>query len=188
MLWFQVYLQVGGGAVVRGGVGGVQVGGVERRGPAARVPDGGALQEHLLAVAEGVAALAAARARGVEVVVVAGLQHLARDVPLAVGAAHAVQPLVVALAVRHAVAPHVLALQHGAALAAREAPRVPLPAHGTWRRVTHCEPAPLTRPDCDTAAHLSSATSACPSDNSCPQPAHSEIITQRTSSLTYPLE
>lgn len=72
-----VYLQVGGGAVVVVGVGGVAgvagVAGVVRRGPAARVPDGGALQEHLLAVAEGVAALAAARARGVEVVVVARL-------------------------------------------------------------------------------------------------------------------
>ena len=42
-------------------------------GAAAGVPDGGALQEHLLAVAEGLAALGAARARRVEVVVVAGL-------------------------------------------------------------------------------------------------------------------
>lgn len=65
------YLEVGGGAV-GGGVVGVG-GGVARRGPAARVPDGGALQEHLLAVPERVPALAAARARRVEVVVVARL-------------------------------------------------------------------------------------------------------------------
>lgn len=62
-------LQVGGGAVVRR-----VVRLVVRRGAAARVPDGGALQEHLFAVAERVAALAAARARGVEVVVVSGLR------------------------------------------------------------------------------------------------------------------
>ena len=43
-------------------------------GPAAGVPDGGALQEHLLAVAERLAALGAACARRVEVVVVAGLE------------------------------------------------------------------------------------------------------------------
>lgn len=118
-----------GGRYLQLGAGPVEVGGVERRGPAARVPDGGALQEHLLAVAERVAALGAARARGVEVVVLARLQHLAGDVALAVGAAHAEQPLVVALAVRHAAAAHVLARQHAAARAAREAPRVPLPAH-----------------------------------------------------------
>ena len=50
-------------------------------GAAAGVPDGGALQEHLLAVAEGLAALGAARARRVEVVVVAGLEHLPRYEP-----------------------------------------------------------------------------------------------------------
>lgn len=115
-----------------------------RRRAAARVPDGRALQEHLLAVAERVAALGAARARGVEVVVVAGLQHLAGDVALAVGAAHAEQPLVVALAVRRAAAAHVLALQHLPALAAREAPRVPLPA--TARRDLPLAPARAGRP------------------------------------------
>lgn len=113
-----------------------------RRGPTARVPDGGALQEHLLAVAERVAALGAARARGVEVVVVAGLQHLAGDVALAVGAAYAEQPLVVALAVRRAAAAHVLALQHLPALAAREAPRVPLPAMDQPPHVTSFRPLP----------------------------------------------
>lgn len=61
-----VNLQLGGGAL--------QVERRVRRGPAARVPDGGALQEHLLAVAEGVPALAAARARRVEVVVLARLR------------------------------------------------------------------------------------------------------------------
>ena len=44
------------------------------------MPDGGALQEHLLAVAEGLAALGAARARRVEVVVVAGLCDNGKDV------------------------------------------------------------------------------------------------------------
>lgn len=70
------YLQVGGGAVgLVGVVGPVGVGlaGLARRGSTPRVPDGGPLQEHLLPVSEGVAALAAACARGVEVVVVAGL-------------------------------------------------------------------------------------------------------------------
>ena len=43
--------------------------------PAAGMPDGGALQEHLLAVAEGLATLGAAGARRVEVVVVTGLKH-----------------------------------------------------------------------------------------------------------------
>lgn len=78
----RAHLQLGGGALE-----------VERRerrvrrGPAARVPDGGALQEHLLAVAERVAALAAARARRVEVVVLTGLRRgghgslLAKHIP-----------------------------------------------------------------------------------------------------------
>ena len=43
-------------------------------GPAPGMPDGGALQEHLLAVAERLAALGAAGARRVEVVVVSGLE------------------------------------------------------------------------------------------------------------------
>ena len=51
-------------------------------GAAAGVPDGGALQEHLLAVAEGLAALGAARARRVEVVVVTGLCDNVEDVIL----------------------------------------------------------------------------------------------------------
>lgn len=132
------YLQLGGGAVDVV----VRRERLVRRGPAARVPDGRALQEHLLAVAEGVAALGAARARGVEVVVVAGLQHLAGDVALAVRAAHAEQPLVVALAVRRAAAAHVLALQHLPALAAREAPRVPLPATAKRHSPLASSPAP----------------------------------------------
>ena len=44
-------------------------------GPAPGMPDGGALQEHLLAVAERFAALGAASARWVEVVIVAGLDQ-----------------------------------------------------------------------------------------------------------------
>ena len=48
-------------------------------GAAAGVPDGRALQEHLLAVAEGLAALGAPRARRVEVVVVAGLAAAAAE-------------------------------------------------------------------------------------------------------------
>lgn len=105
----------------------VQDGAVLRgAGPAARVPDGAALEVHLLAVAERVAALGAARARGVEVVVVAGLQHLARDVAAAVRALDAELLLVVLLAVRHAVLAHVLAVQNGVARLALEAPDVPL--------------------------------------------------------------
>jgi hypothetical protein len=65
--WQTGYLQLGGGPA--------EVERVVGRGPAARVPDGGALQEHLLAVAERVAALGAARARRVEVVVLARLHH-----------------------------------------------------------------------------------------------------------------
>jgi hypothetical protein len=38
------------------------------------MPDGGSLQEHLLAVAKGLAAFCASRASRVEVVVVAGLE------------------------------------------------------------------------------------------------------------------
>lgn len=72
-----MYLQLGRGAVGkrvsrRGRAAARRV----RRGSTARMPDGGALQEHLLAVAEGVTALGAARARRVEVVVLARLQHL----------------------------------------------------------------------------------------------------------------
>ena len=57
------------------------------------------LQIHLLAIAERVAALGAPGAGRVEVVGVAGLQHLPTDVALAVGALDAVLGLVVLLAV-----------------------------------------------------------------------------------------
>ena len=72
-------------------------------GPAARMPDRRPLQEHLLAVAEGIAAFGAARARRMEVVILAGLQHLAAYVAITVGALHAELLLVVSLAIRHAV-------------------------------------------------------------------------------------
>ena len=61
------------------------------------------LQIHLLAVSERVSALGAACAGRVEVVVVAGLQHLAADVALAVGALDAELGLVVLLAERLAI-------------------------------------------------------------------------------------
>ena len=54
------------------------------------------LEVHLLPVPEGVPALAASGAGGVEVVVVSGLKHLPRDEAGAVGALHTV-PLVVVL-------------------------------------------------------------------------------------------
>ena len=63
------HLQLGGGVLQVVG----REGRVGRR-PAARVPDCGALQEHLLAVAEGVSALAAARTCRVEVVVLTRLK------------------------------------------------------------------------------------------------------------------
>ena len=44
--------------------------------PTAGVPDGGALEVHLLPVTEGVAALRTAGTGGMEVIVVSGLQHL----------------------------------------------------------------------------------------------------------------
>ena len=47
----------------------------------ARVPDGRALEVHLLPVTEGVAALCTAGTGGMEVIVVSGLQHLPRYKP-----------------------------------------------------------------------------------------------------------
>ena len=102
--------------------------------PTAGMPDGGALQEHLLAVAERLAALGAARARRVEVVVVAGLaaageegtsvrfdcmqwkftshlENFAGNEPPAVGALDPELPLVVPLAIRPPVLAHVLAVK-----------------------------------------------------------------------------
>lgn len=70
---------------------------------AARMPNRSALQVHLLAVAERVAAFRAARAGRVEMVVVACLQNLTADEAVAVGALHPKLLLVVLLAVRHAV-------------------------------------------------------------------------------------
>lgn len=85
-------------------------------GTAARVPDGVALQVHLLAVAKGVAALGAPRTGRVEVVVAARLQDLAADVSIAVGTLDTVRLLVALLAVRHPVLAHILAVQHGRAV------------------------------------------------------------------------
>lgn len=86
------------------------------------------------------------------------LQHLAGDVPLAVGAAHAEQALVVALAVGHAGAAHVLALQHGAALPAREAPRVPLPLQ-RHQRLPLAQLLPAARARCRTHTSFTFETS-----------------------------
>lgn len=79
------------------------------------MPDRRALEVHLLAVAEGIAALGAAGAGRVEVMVVAGLEDFSADVALAVGALHAERLLVVLLAVGLTVLAHVLATQDGAA-------------------------------------------------------------------------
>ena len=49
--------------------------------PTARMPDGRALEIHLLPVTEGVAALCTAGTGRVEVIVVSGLQHLPRYEP-----------------------------------------------------------------------------------------------------------
>lgn len=95
-------------------------------GPAARMPDRAALQVHLLAIAERIATLCAARARRMKVVVLAGLQHLAANEAAAVGALDAKQLLVALLAVRYAVLAHILAVQHGRAVLAAETPDVPL--------------------------------------------------------------
>jgi hypothetical protein len=97
-----------------------------RAGPAARVPGHLALQVHLLAGHERVAALGAARAARMEVVRLAGLQHLAGDVTFAVDASDAEQLLVVAFAVGAVVFGHVLAVQRRLALGALEAPHVPV--------------------------------------------------------------
>lgn len=66
-----LYLQLRGGPLQLGGREGLVR--LVRRGSTARVPDGGALQKHLLAIAKGVSALGAACACGVEVMVFAGL-------------------------------------------------------------------------------------------------------------------
>lgn len=111
-------------------VGQVAVGGARRRrrpvddeaavgggaGPAARVPDRVALQVHLFAVAERVAALGAAGARRMEVVVAAGLQHLAADVSIAVGTFDTVRLLVALFAIRHSVLADVLGVQNDRAV------------------------------------------------------------------------
>lgn len=70
---------------------------------AARMPNGGALQVHLLPVAERVTAFRATRARRMEMMIVTGLQDLAADVAIAVSTLHPELLLVVLLAVRHAV-------------------------------------------------------------------------------------
>ena len=99
---------------------------VERARPAARVPGDLALEVHLLAGHEGVAALGAAGAAGVEVVRLAGLEHLARYVALAVDAGDAEELLVVAFAVGSPLPGHVLAVEGRLAVGALEAPDVPV--------------------------------------------------------------
>lgn len=70
---------------------------------AARMPDRGALQVHLLSVAERVAAFCATRTGRVEMMVVTRLQNFTADKAVAVGALNPELLLVVLLAVRHAV-------------------------------------------------------------------------------------
>ena len=88
------------------------------------MPNGRALQIHLLSVPEGIAALAAPGAGGVEVVVVPGLQHLARDEAVAVGTLHPVLLVVVLLAIGAALVTHVLTVEQHAARRTLEAPDV----------------------------------------------------------------
>lgn len=91
------------------------------------MPNRRALQIHLFAVAEGVAALGTPGTGRVEVVVVSRLQDLAADVPLAVGALHAERLLIVLLAVGLAVLAHVLAAQNRPAdQATKTEPRIKL--------------------------------------------------------------
>lgn len=69
----------------------------------ARMPNRGALQVHLLAVAERVAAFRATRAGRVEMMIVTCLQDLSADETVAIGALHSELLLVILLAVRHTV-------------------------------------------------------------------------------------
>jgi len=94
---------------------------------ASRMPDGTALQVHLLAVAEGIAALCAAGTGRMEVVVVARLEHLAANEATAVGTLHPESLLVALLAVGHRVFAHVLPIEHRLAGLAPETRDMPLP-------------------------------------------------------------
>jgi len=94
------------------------------------MPDGAALQVHLFAVAERIAALRAAGTGRMEVVVVARLEHLAADEATAVGALHPESLLIALLAVGHRVLAHVLPVEHRLAGLAPEAGDVPLPVQG----------------------------------------------------------
>lgn len=100
---------------------------------ASRMPDGTALQVHLLAVAKGIAALGAAGTGRMEVVIVARLQHLAADEAAAVGALHPESLLVALLAVGHRILAHILPVEHHLAGLAPEAGDVPLPVEGHQR-------------------------------------------------------
>lgn len=90
------------------------------------MPDGTALQIHLLSIAKRIAALCAARTSRMKVVVLAGLQYLATDESIAVSTLDAERLLITLFTVRHAVLAHVLAVQYSRAVLAAEAPDVPL--------------------------------------------------------------
>lgn len=94
------------------------------------MPNSAALQVHFLAIAEGIAALGAARTGWMEVMVVACLQHFAADETIAVGALHPEALLVALLAIRHCILAHVLPVKHRIAGLATEAPDMPLPIEG----------------------------------------------------------
>lgn len=74
-----------------------------------------ALKIHFLAVAERITALGAARARRMEMVVVACLKDFSADVAFTVGAFDAEGLLVILFTIRLAVLAHVFAAQHSTA-------------------------------------------------------------------------
>lgn len=76
------------------------------------MPNRGALQIHLFAVAERVSALGTPGTGRVEVVVVTCLQNLAADVPLTISALDTERLLIILLAVGLAVFAHVLSTQN----------------------------------------------------------------------------
>lgn len=95
-----------------------------------RVPNGCALQVHLLSIPKWVTTLGASGTRRVEVVVIPRLQHLAANVAVAVGTLYPKLGLVVLLAVGEAVLSHVLPMKNSAADSTLEAPDVPLLVQG----------------------------------------------------------
>lgn len=79
----------------------------------AGMPNGSALQVHLLSIAERIATLGATGTSRVKMMIVTCLQHLSADVTIAIGAFHAEQLLVILLAIRHPVFSHILSMKDG---------------------------------------------------------------------------